>query len=64
MSQDPQQFSPEDAEPAQDGVAQQQQQPHSEGHAGQGSESIIQQLREWEHRRASNTGGKRRNGPD
>lgn len=38
---------------------QQQQQPQPEGHAGQGSESIMKQLREWEDRRASHCGDKR-----
>jgi hypothetical protein len=46
------------------GAGQQQQQPQSEGHAGQGSESIMKELREWESRRASNSGGKRRPGPN
>lgn len=39
---------------------QQQQQPQSEGRAGQGLESAMQHLREWEQRRAGNTGGKTR----
>lgn len=48
---------------------QQQQQPQalegqaSDGHAGQGSESAMKQLRAWEQRRSVVSGGKRRNGP-
>lgn len=65
MSQDQQQFAPDAAEPAPNRGGQQQQQPQpAEGHAGQGSDSIIKELREWEQRRASNSGGKRRNGPN
>lgn len=64
MSQEQQHYAPDDAEPAQStGTAQQQQQPQPEGHAGQGSESIMKQLREWERRRSSDSGGKRRHGP-
>jgi hypothetical protein len=64
MSQEQQQDTPED-EGSSSGSAggQQQQQPQAEGHAGHGSESIIKQLREWENRRASHSGGKRRLGP-
>lgn len=62
MSQQQEQLLPEDGESAQDGSFQQQQQPH-EGHGGQGSESAMKQMREWEQRRASNSGGKRRQGP-
>jgi hypothetical protein len=39
--------------------AQQQQQPQSsgsEGHGGQGSESVMKQMRAWEQRRATNSG--------
>jgi hypothetical protein len=44
---------------------QQQQQPTAtEGHGGQGSDSAMKQLRVWEQRRASNSGGKRRQGPN
>lgn len=64
MSQEQQNLAPEDGDPAQNRGGQQQQQPQPEGHAGQGSDSIIKQLREWEQRRASNSGGKRRNGPN
>jgi hypothetical protein len=65
MSQEQQQDSSEDeGSSASSAVGQQQQQPQSEGHAGQGSESIMKQLREWENRRASNSGGKRRPGPN
>lgn len=45
---------------------QQQQQQHqaaTEGHAGQGSDSAMKQMRIWEQRRAVNSGGKRRQGP-
>jgi len=41
---------------------QQQQQPQAEGRFGQGSESVIEHLREWELRRAGNNGGKHRQG--
>jgi hypothetical protein len=58
MDQEQQQRAPDDDESG--GSAQQQQQPQPEGHAGQGSESIMKQLREWEDRRASHSGGKRR----
>ena len=52
-------------------VQQQQQQPQQshpeghaeEGHAGQGSESAMKQLRAWEQRRSTLSGGKRRQGP-
>jgi hypothetical protein len=44
------------------GAAQQQQQPQLEGHCGQGSESAMKHLREWELRRAGNNGGKHRQG--
>lgn len=47
-------------------VGQQQQQPQdepSEGHAGQGSESALKQMRVWEQHRAAHSGGKRRGGP-
>ena len=63
MSQQQEQLLPEDSQPVKDGSIQQQQQPQ-EGHAGQGSESAMKQMREWEQRRASNSGGKRRSGPN
>jgi hypothetical protein len=63
MSQDPQQDMPEENASRGNGSSQQQQQQPQDGHAGQGSESIMKELREWESRRASNSGGKRRNGP-
>lgn len=47
-------------------TAQDAQQPHEaacEGHAGQGSESALKQLRVWEEHRATHTGGKRHGGP-
>lgn len=43
---------------------QQQQQPQSEGHGGQGSDSAMKQLGAWEQRRATDSGGKRRHGPN
>ena len=65
MSQQQDQFLPEDGQEPQQGTSQQQQQPQPavEGHAGQGSESALKQLRLWEQRRATNSGGKRRQGP-
>jgi hypothetical protein len=65
MSQQQEQLLPEDGEPQIQGQQQQQPQPHagSEGHGGQGSDSAMKQLRIWEQRRASNSGGKRRQGP-
>jgi hypothetical protein len=63
MSQEPQSAVPEGQQSSPTSSGQQQQQPQPEGHAGEGSESILKQLREWEHRRASHSGGKRRNGP-
>jgi hypothetical protein len=44
---------------AQEGIVQQQQQAQTEGRGGQGAESAMQHLREWEQRRSGNTGGKR-----
>jgi hypothetical protein len=64
MSQEQQQDTPEDDSSMLGESGQQQQQPQPEGHAGQGSESIIKQLREWESRRASNSLGRRRSGPN
>jgi hypothetical protein len=64
MSNDQEQFSAQDEDPA--GPSQQQQQPQSgssEKHGGQGSESAMKQMRVWEQRRASNSGGTRRSGP-
>lgn len=63
MSQVPQHDAPEGEESSGNGSGQQQQQPQPHGHAGEGSESIIKHLHEWEDRRASHSGGKRRNGP-
>lgn len=45
-------------------VQQQQQLPEGEWHAGRGSDSALKQLRIWEERRAMESGGKRRQGPD
>lgn len=64
MSQQQEQLMPEDGQSAQDGQIRQQQQQPQEGHGGQGSESAMKHLREWEQRRASNSGGKRRQGPN
>ncbi|MBC5783893.1 hypothetical protein H8N03_13130 [Ramlibacter sp. USB13] len=67
MSQQQEQLLPEDGQsPPKEEVQQQQQQPQSgpEGHAGQGSDSAMKQMRIWEQRRASNSGGKRRHGPN
>lgn len=44
-------------------MQQQQQQPSTEGHAGQGSDSAMKQMRLWEQRRASQ-GGRGRQGPN
>ena len=64
MSQQQEQLLPEDGESGQKETAQQQQQqPQPEGHGGQGSDSAMKQMRIWEQRRASNSGGKRRQGP-
>lgn len=65
MSQQQEQLQPEDGQPSQP-VSQQQQQPQptSEGHGGQGSDSAMKHMRVWEQRRASNSGGKRRQGPN
>jgi hypothetical protein len=64
MSQQQEQLLPEEGEqPQQGNSSQQQQQPQPEGHAGQGSDSAMKQMRIWEQRRASNSGGKRRQGP-
>jgi len=67
MSQEQQQDKPQDDHSScghpRAQQQQQQQQPQPEGHAGRGSESIMKQLREWEDRRASHTGGKHRTGP-
>ncbi|MBE7366897.1 hypothetical protein [Ramlibacter pallidus] len=52
----------EQAPPAQPIQQQQQPQP-GEHHAGRGSESAMKQMRVWEQRRASDSGGKRRPGP-
>ena len=66
MSQPQQELLPDDGQsPPTEQVQQQQQQPQPavEGHAGQGSDSAMKQMRIWEQRRASNSGGKRRQGP-
>jgi len=66
MSQQQEQLLPEEGEQPQKGNSSQQQQqpqPAAEGHAGQGSDSAMKQMRIWEQRRATNSGGKRRQGP-
>jgi hypothetical protein len=55
------QTAPHDGQQA---AVQQQQQPVTEGHAGKGSDSAMRHLRVWEQDRASNSGGKSREGPD
>jgi hypothetical protein len=62
MSQQQEQLQPEEGLPEK-GATQQQQQPQ-EGHGGTGSDSAMKQMREWEQRRAHNSGGKRRQGPN
>jgi hypothetical protein len=68
MSEEQQQYASEDAEPARSGAtAQQQQQPQPSSdaaHAGQGSDSIMKELREWEKRRSHDSIAKRRHGPN
>lgn len=66
MSTEHDQIAPADGEPRKGPLPQpHQEQPQSaEGHAGQGSESAMKQMRLWEQRRASNSGGKGRAGPD
>lgn len=65
MNTEHEQAAPEQGE-AHKAVQQQQQQQAqpTEGHAGQGSDSAMKQMRVWEQRRASNSGGKRRVGPN
>lgn len=63
MNTEHEQDAPEEADAGK--AVQQQQQPQpSEGHGGQGSDSAMKQMRVWEQRRASNSGGKRRSGPN
>jgi ABC-type uncharacterized transport system involved in gliding motility auxiliary subunit len=61
MEQQDQAPEDRDATPTQQ---QQQQQPATEGHAGQGSDSAMKQMRLWEQRRASQSGGRGRQGPN
>ena len=61
MMQEQDNSTPEERDSAP--VQQQQQQPASEGHAGQGSDSAMRQMRVWEQRRASQ-GGRGRQGPN
>jgi hypothetical protein len=55
--------SPEDCEASQPGQ-EQERRPESEGHAGQGADSAMKQMRVWEQRRASQSAGKGRQGPN
>lgn len=56
---------PHDSAPAKPAPSPQEEQPaRSEGHAGHGSESAMKQMRVWEQRRANNSAGKGREGPD
>ena len=65
MNTEHEQATPEDGEAHRTVQQQQQQQPQpTEGHGGQGSDSAMKQMRVWEQRRASNSGGKRRAGPN
>lgn len=60
-------FPAGDSEPAAPVQQQQQPQEHpgdTEGHAGQGADSAMKQMRVWEQRRASNSGGRGRQGPN
>ena len=63
MDTETRQFSPDEGEAEQVVPQQQQPEPATEGHAGQGSDSAMKQMRIWEQRRASNTIGRRRQGP-
>ncbi|HEX7887729.1 MAG TPA: hypothetical protein VF522_00095 [Ramlibacter sp.] len=65
MNTEHEQAAPEEGNTQPAVQQQQQQQPEtSEGHGGQGSDSAMKQMRVWEQRRASNSGGKRRSGPN
>ena len=58
-------FPPEGREPSEHARRQQNDTSgDSEGHAGQGADSAMKQLRVWEQRRASNSGGRGRQGPN
>ena len=64
MSEQQEQLQPDDGESGQkESARQQESQSQPEGHGGQGSDSAMKQMRIWEQRRASNSGGKRRQGP-
>lgn len=62
MSQQQESSSPEDAHGESPANCQQQQQPQAGGRGGQGSESAMKHLREWEQNRAGHSGGKPRHG--
>ena len=66
MSQQPDQRETEDGSTSSTSTQQQQQQAQAapEGHGGQGSDSAMKQMRAWEQRRASHSGGKHRQRPD
>jgi hypothetical protein len=55
---------PEDRDAPKPGHDQEGHRADSEGHAGQGADSAMKQLRVWEQRRASQSGGKGRQGPN
>ena len=64
MSEQQEQLLPDDGESSQkESMQQQQESSQPEGHGGQGSDSAMKQMRIWEQHRASNSGGKRRQGP-
>jgi hypothetical protein len=63
MSTEQDHAPPESSRPSAPVQQQQPQQPEREGHAGRGSDSALRQLRIWEERRAVQSGGKRRQGP-
>ena len=62
MSQQQEQFESEAGQPTKDGTVQQQPQQSQEGHGGQGSDSAMKQMREWEQHRAAHSGGRHRHG--
>ena len=65
MSQQPDEREAEDASTSSTTAQQQQQtQATPEGHGGQGSDSAMKHMLAWEQRRARNSGGKHRQGPD
>lgn len=63
MSKQQDQSHPENPRSSPNAQQQQQPQPERERHGGRGSDSAMKQLRIWEERRAVQSGGKRRQGP-